>query len=136
MFKKIWLVFLCFVFLIGIYAENSEIKLPEPKKNGDLSIERALENRRAIRRYSSKPLSLKEVSQLLWAAQGITNKRGYRTAPSAGALYPLKLYIIAKNVESLKKGTYKYLPQGHKLIKIKSNTNIEEVYKGALSQWS
>ena len=136
MYKKISLIIFCFVFVFFIHAENSEIKLPEPKKNGSVSIEKALANRRSVRSYSSEPVSLNELSQLLWAAQGITNKSGFRTAPSAGALYPLKLYIIAKNVKSLKKGTYKYIPSGHKLIKVKPNTNIEKVFKGALSQWS
>ncbi|HSB55457.1 MAG TPA: hypothetical protein VLD58_13940, partial [Gemmatimonadales bacterium] len=57
--------------------------------------------------------SLEEVSQLLWAAQGITDEHGYRTAPSAGALYPLEIYLLVGAVDGLETGTYKYLPSGH-----------------------
>ncbi len=74
--------------------------------------------RRSVRRYSRKPLSLGAFSQMLWAAQGITDaEEGYRTAPSAGALYPLELYVVARKggVEGLPEGVYHYLPSGHRL---------------------
>ncbi|MCD4810892.1 MAG: nitroreductase family protein [Methanosarcinales archaeon] len=61
-------------------------------------------------------LTLAEISQLLWAAQGITHPGGYRTAPSAGALYPLEVYVVAGNVEGLQAGIYKYRPQGHEMM--------------------
>ncbi|TYB31682.1 MAG: SagB/ThcOx family dehydrogenase [Candidatus Mcinerneyibacterium aminivorans] len=136
MTKKFLLLIVCGFFLLDLNAENLQIKLPEPIKKSNVSIEKALENRRSIRSYSSMPVNLEELSQLLWAAQGVTNRKGFRTAPSAGALYPLKLYVVVENVKNLEKGIYMYKPEGHKLIKIKSNTNIEKIYKGALNQQS
>ncbi len=61
---------------------------------------------------------MRELSQLLWAAQGITSPQGYRTAPSAGALYPLELYVLAGNVRELQSGLYHYRPGDHQLIKL------------------
>ena len=75
------------------------IKLPEPRYDSNVSIEEALLKRRSIREYTGDPLTLQEVSQLLWAAQGITDLRGFRTAPSAGALYPLEVYVVVGHVE-------------------------------------
>jgi len=69
------------------------VELPEPKLKSDTSIEEALFNRRSVREYSKEALSIEEVSQLLWAAQGITAEWGGRTAPSAGGLYPLEVYL-------------------------------------------
>ncbi len=86
------------------------IRLPAPYYDGNTSVEMALLKRRSIRSYSNEPLSLAEISQLLWAAQGITDSRGYRTAPSAGALYPLEIYIVAGRVKDLSQGIYKYRP--------------------------
>jgi SagB-type dehydrogenase family enzyme len=94
------------------------IILPEPRDSGEISIEQALLERRSVRNYKDEALTLAEVYQLLWAAQGITHPRGYRTAPSAGALYPLELYVVAGNVTGLQAGIYKYRPQGHELEKV------------------
>jgi len=94
------------------------IKLPEPQYDSDVSIEQSLLNRRSIRSYTGEPLTLQEVSQLLWAAQGITDPRGFGTAPSAGALYPLELYLVAGDVEDLTSGVYRYEPDGHQLVRI------------------
>jgi SagB-type dehydrogenase family enzyme len=91
------------------------IKLPDPEHDGTMAVEAALLYRRSGRDYSKKPLGLSAVSQLLWAAQGITNRQGDRTAPSAGALYPLELYIAVGYVDDLPTGVYKYRPQGHQL---------------------
>ena len=82
---------------IPVAEHNAEIKLPEPVKNSDTSIEEALLERRSIRQYKDDPLTLAEVSQLLWAAQGITGLWGWRTAPSAGATYPLEVYVKIHN---------------------------------------
>lgn len=93
-----------------------KITLPEPVLHGPLSIEQSLFARRCQRYYSGQPLKLADISQLAWAAQGITSPNGYRTCPSAGALYPLALLIIAGNVEELAPGVYRYAPQGHELV--------------------
>jgi SagB-type dehydrogenase family enzyme len=100
--------------------EGTNIKLPEPRLKSEVSLEEALYQRRSIRQYSDVPLKLSDVSQLLWAAQGITDSgKGGRTAPSAVAIYPLEIYLVAGNVEGLSPGIYRYIPEGHELQKIK-----------------
>jgi nitroreductase len=76
-------------------CEQVIIKLPEPKYGGSMSVEEALLKRRSVRDFKDKPITLSEISQLIWAAQGSTDRRGFRAAPSAGALYPLELYVVA-----------------------------------------
>jgi SagB-type dehydrogenase family enzyme len=93
------------------------IDLPEPQYDSEVSLEQSLLERRSVRDYSGQPLTLQGVSQLLWAAQGLTDPVGFRTAPSAGALYPLELYIVAGDVEGLPPGVYRYQPDGHQLAK-------------------
>ena len=65
---------------------NRKIQLPEPRTDGDISVEQALQARRSVRSYKNDPLDLAEISQIVWSAQGITRPRGFRTAPSAGPL--------------------------------------------------
>ena len=89
------------------------IKLLPPRHAGGISVEEALSKRRSVREFRKGPLSLREVSQLLWAAQGISGKQGKRTAPSAGALYPLDVYIISTDVELIPNGIYHYQPATH-----------------------
>ncbi|MCK4417741.1 MAG: nitroreductase family protein, partial [Candidatus Latescibacteria bacterium] len=91
-------------------SSGGEIKLPNPKDTGAMSVEEALSRRRSVREYSDHPLSLQEVSQILWAAQGVTSPRGFRTAPSAGATYPMELYLTASRVTGLSCGLYHYQP--------------------------
>ncbi len=92
------------------------VKLPTPKLDGPVSVEKALSLRRSIRTYKDEPLSLGQVSQILWAAQGITDSTsGKRTAPSARASYFLELYLISGNVTDLSPGMYRYRPEGHEL---------------------
>lgn len=86
-----------------------EVVLPPPQTQGGMSLTEALARRRSIRSYTEQPLTWEEVSQLLWAAQGITDRRGFRTAPSAGALYPLEVYLV------LPEGWYHYRPSDHRL---------------------
>jgi SagB-type dehydrogenase family enzyme len=96
--------------------DNSEIiQLPEPRLDSDVSLEESLYNRRSTRNYGSDPVTLQEVSQLLWAAQGITDTSGHRTAPSAVALYPLSIYVIAGNVPEIMDGVYIYDPEDHSI---------------------
>lgn len=94
------------------------IELPAPITRGTMSVEEAILKRRSIRNFLNKPLSLEDVSQLLWAAQGITDPvRGFRAAPSAGATYPLEVYVVVgKNgVAGLFEGLYHYKPNKHVL---------------------
>jgi len=114
--------------------EKDTIKLPESTKKGGMSVEEAIENRRSRREYADTPLSLKEISQLCWAAQGITDeKRKFRAAPSAGALYPLEIFIVTGNTE-LEPGVYQYLPFNHSLKLIKSGDFRENLAEVALGQ--
>ena len=93
------------------------ISLPDPRLKGEMSLEEAILNRRSRRDFGDSALALAEVSQILWAAQGITDETGLRAAPSAGALYPLDLYLVVgeQGVEELEEGVYHYLPQSHSL---------------------
>jgi len=92
------------------------IKLSQPRTRGSVSIEEALLKRRSVRSYTGVPLSIGELSQLLWAAQGMSHPRGYRTAPSAGALYPLELLVAVGRVGALSPGVYRYDPHRHEIV--------------------
>ena len=87
-----------------------KILLPPPKTRSRFSLERALLVRRSIREYAREPLTLFEFSQLLWSCQGITSAEGFRTTPSAGAVFPLEIYAVVSRIESLAPGVYHYLP--------------------------
>lgn len=104
------------------------VTLPEPVVQGNVSVEEALQNRRSVREYTDAAISLGELSQLLWAAQGVTNTQGFRTAPSAGALYPLDVYAVNAT------GVYHYNPQNHSLGRITSINVRENLTKAALNQ--
>jgi SagB-type dehydrogenase family enzyme len=98
------------------------IRLPQPNLKGRISVEEAITRRRSIREFGPSPLTLGSLSQILWAAQGITDPNGvFRSAPSAGALYPLELYVVARKggIEGLPEGVYHYLPSGHGLALVK-----------------
>ncbi|MFP3896020.1 MAG: SagB/ThcOx family dehydrogenase [Anaerolineales bacterium] len=113
---------------------DSDIALPQPQREGDISVEEALQRRRSVRDHAEGPLSLEEVGQLLWAAQGISDERGYRTAPSAGALYPLELYVVVGEVETLAPGIYHYDPQTHALQLVAEGERREALAAKALGQ--
>ncbi len=113
------------------------VSLPEPSLKGNMSVEEAIYRRRSIRDYRQEPLSIKELSQLLWAAQGITfQKYGFRSAPSAGATYPLELYISVKEggVSGLQAGIYHYSPFDHTIELVKKGDFSEELTRAALDQ--
>lgn len=115
-------------------TSETEIKLPEPRHDSDVSIEETLLKRRSVRNYTGESLTLQEVSQLLWAAQGISDPRGFRTAPSAGATYPLETYLVVGNVENLAQGVYRYDPQEHKLVRTLDKDVRSELSVAALGQ--
>ncbi len=94
-----------------VAADSDLIPLPEIRLDGEVSVERALALRRSLRSYSQESLSLREIGQVLWSAQGVTD-RG-RTAPSAGALYPIELYLVAGDVDELEPAVYRYHPAAH-----------------------
>jgi SagB-type dehydrogenase family enzyme len=94
-------------------AETTYISLPRPAARGRFSLEETIAKRRSQRTFFRKQLSPAEVGQLLWAAQGVTAKPGnfyFRSAPSAGALYPMEVYAVTEI------GLYRYLPEKHALV--------------------
>lgn len=97
-------------------GELVRVQLPTPSRRGDLSLEEVLDTRRSVRRYTEDVPSLEALGQLLWATQGITDTdRGYRTAPSAGARFPLEVDIAVANVDGLPDGVLRYHPADHAL---------------------
>ncbi len=115
-------------------APVTAFKLPEPMLKSEVSLEETLLKRRSVREYANLPLTLEDISQLLWAAQGITTEWGGRTAPSAGALYPLEVYLVVGDVENLAPGVYKYKPEKHELVKVRDDDVREELTEAALGQ--
>ncbi len=114
---------------------ESLIQLPAPRFKSNTSIEEAICQRRTHRAYKKTPLTIKEISQLLFASQGITNKKEGRTIPSAGALYPLEVYLTVGNIKGILPGVYKYEPEAHQLIKILEGDKRKELLKATLFQF-
>jgi SagB-type dehydrogenase family enzyme len=115
--------------------EHSEIvTLPSPRKKSDVSIEEAIERRRSVREYTGEAIGLGDLSQLLWAAQGITGGGELRAAPSAGATYPLEVYAAVARVSGLPAGIYKYRPVGHSLVRTYDGDVFEKLATACLGQ--
>lgn len=110
------------------------IRLPPPRTESAFPLERALQERRSVRSFTARPLSLDEVGQLLWAAQGVTAPGGLRTAPSAGALYPLEVTLVAGAVDGLQPGLYRYLPASHALTPLGGGDRRAALSRAALHQ--
>lgn len=126
-----------------VMTDEKIIQLPQPKFYSDISIEEALLKRRSVRRFTQEPLTLEEISQLFWAAQGITlrpdNKKG-RTAPSAGATYPLEIYLAVREsngkagVVGLKPGVYRFLIKEFELKRVLEDDIHLKLSAAALGQ--
>jgi SagB-type dehydrogenase family enzyme len=116
--------------------------LPSPKTADSVSVEEALTKRRSYRHFQKRELSAEQLSQILWAAYGITKpvpdrpllRGGLRTAPSAGALYPFEMYVVVGNVTGIEPGLYKYLSQEHKLVRAIDKDIREALSAAALGQ--
>jgi len=104
------------------------IALPTPRAKGALTLEETLARRRSVREFADTPLTLAELGQLLWAAQGITSSAGQRTAPSAGALYPLEVYAVTCEA------VYHYEPQAHRIVVHLPGDWRRALYGAALQQ--
>lgn len=120
-----------------ISNKEGVMRLPAPMFDGDISVERAIKRRRTVRSYSSDPITLAHLSQILWAAQGITEDGGFkRAAPSGGALYPIDVYAVVGQggVQGLKGGIYRYDPSGHSLEERAGTEARVDVAKAALGQ--
>jgi SagB-type dehydrogenase family enzyme len=116
---------------------EQKMNLPKPSLKGSVSVEKAIKHRRTIRSYRLKPLTLEQLSQIFWAAQGITEDRGYkRAAPSGGALYPMDIYAVVGDncVEGLNAGMYHYDPRKHAALLITDGDLRKDIAKAAFSQ--
>jgi len=128
-FVAIIIIGIIFIITEGAVCMREKISLPKPSTDSDISLEYTIEKRRSVRRFKRDDLTLKQIGQLLWAAQGITDKRrGFRAAPSAGALYPMELYVVKKD------GLYHYLPQSHQIERLRDKDLRRELSKAALGQ--
>lgn len=116
-------------------ASSPVIALPQPRPEGDASLEEAIAARRSVRTFTQDEISLAQLAQLLWAAQGVTDRQtGYRAAPSAGALYPLEVLVAAERVAGLPAGLYRYLPKDHSLSALQQGSSSGPLAEAALSQ--
>jgi len=136
-------VFLAFALILAppfaLAADPDTVSLPAPTYKGAVSVEEALKDRRTCRSFQEKSLTLGQLSQLLWAAYGVTDRAGglrLKTAPSAGALYPLDVYAVtgAGGINDLAAGVYRYVPEGHQLKRIAAGDLRKETARGALGQ--
>ncbi len=102
-----------------VVSKEEVIVLPEANQDGQMSLEAALQKRRSVREFGGRRLTLAELSQLLWAAQGISGARSYkRTAPSAGGLCPLELYVLVGEVDGIEAGLFRYQAREHSLLRL------------------
>ncbi len=122
---------------VKVVKTGNIVFLPLPRLKGNMSLEESIAYRRSIREYLDKPLTLSQLSQLLWAAQGLTElKWGFRASPSAGATYPLEIYVVVgeNGVKGLEAGIYHYDPYTHTILLIKKGDYRSELYEACLRQ--
>lgn len=120
-----------------VYPGSTRVELPRPRPETDMAVDEALSRRRSIRDFAPDPVSLEQLSYLLWAATGLQREEyGYefRTAPSAGALYPIETYLVAKGVIGLEEGVYHYSVRDHKLEELRKGDFSIDVARAALDQ--
>ncbi len=106
-------------------------KLDTEKAN---TLEKSIYNRCSVRSFSGKPVKLNTLSKIIWSAQGMTNEPKRRTTPSAGAIYPLELFIISRNITDLENGIYHYLPEDHALDPQKEGRFTESLARACFHQ--
>ncbi|MBT9165923.1 MAG: hypothetical protein DDT25_00586 [Chloroflexi bacterium] len=120
-----------------VAQDEGIIRLPPPRHTGEMSVEEAIFRRRSIRRFPDEPLTLQQVSQLLWAAGGKTIDGvtgATRAFPSAGGLYPFEIYLVAGNVTDLADGIYRFGWRDHSLTRIKEGDFRAELMVASLRQ--
>ena len=110
--------------------------LPTPTTTGTITVEEAIASRRSRRRFYDRQLTAQQLSQILWAAYGITSPYGLRTAPSAGAIYPLEIYVAIGNVDGLAPGIYRYIVYDHTLERVVSGDVRSALADAAVGQRS
>ena len=112
------------------------IALPDPVTAGGEAMRDVMASRRSVRHFTDEKVTLQELSQLLWAAQGVTNTKGWRTVPSAGAKFPIEIYVVADRVEGLEPGLYHYRVGAHELALIRSPAEKIDLQRACLNQAS
>ena len=117
-----------------VMTRENCVSLPAPAHDGRTAFERAMWSRRSRREFSERSLRLSELAQLLWATQGMTGFEGRRTAPSAGASYPLEVHVLAGAIEGLVPGHYGYLPRRHVLLEGAAGDRREALARAAEQQ--
>jgi SagB-type dehydrogenase family enzyme len=120
-----------------VWPKEAIMQLPRPAAKGTVTVEQALHQRRTVRSFSSRAIGIHQLSQLLWAAQGVTAIDGFkRAAPSAGALYPMDLYVVigADGVTDLEEGVYRYEPGAHEVSIVTRGDLREAVAEASLGQ--
>lgn len=120
-----------------LYTNVQIVNLPEPKDLIEMSLDKALRKRKSIREYSSEPIQLDQLSYILWAANGIRNReenQEFRTAPSAGGLYPVETYLVVSNVLELYPGIYHYSVRKHELETLRKGNFTREIARAGMGQ--
>jgi SagB-type dehydrogenase family enzyme len=133
----LFLSFFLAMSLLEVRMGHASISLPRPSSDGKVSVEKAIKERRTIRDFKERILSLGHLSQLLWAAQGITDSViGKRAAPSGGALYPLDIYIVIgeNGVEKIEASVYHYQPKEHSISLISKGDRRKEIASASFGQ--
>lgn len=103
--------------------------LPPADLSGKMPLEQTIATRRSIREFAPRPLTPEQIGQLCWAGQGITDRSsGYRAAPSAGALYPIELYLVTRE------GIHHYLPREHALMPHQAGDVRRELQRASIDQ--
>jgi SagB-type dehydrogenase family enzyme len=124
-------------YAAGDMSSMQTIALPPPQTIGGLALETALAQRRSVRAYAPSPLSLSEIGQLAWAAQGITDAAGgLRTSPSAGATFPIEIDLLITGLQGVPEGVYRYLPREHALQMRSAGDRRRELEQAAMGQES
>ncbi len=116
------------------YPDAVRSALPPVTAPPELSVARAIERRRSLRDYAGRPLTTAELSWLLHAATGVTGPGGLRTAPSAGAQYPIETYVVASRVEGIEPGLYHYAAADHVLERVRGGTFAGDLVIAGLGQ--
>lgn len=134
------------VDLESVFQQNTGAELtytlPSPSIDGKVSVEKTLANRRSHRNFVDREISMEQLSQILWAAYGVTEpmpdylslRGGLRTAPSAGGLYPFEIYVVVGKVKNIEAGVYRYISKEHMLVRSIDHDIRRELCIAALGQ--
>jgi SagB-type dehydrogenase family enzyme len=131
------LIFLALLLIPEVSAMAQTITLPEPSRDGETTLEEAIDRRHSVRSFTDEPLRLAQVGRLLWAGGGVSVdgvSGPTRTAPSAGGLYPIEVYLVAGQARDLEPGVYRYRWREHELERIVSGDLRGRLRRAALGQ--